>query len=264
MNDKPTILIAGATGNVGSGAAQSLAKRGARVVLLGRRLESLQSRTDGIRASLSASGTQPGDDAIHTVAVDLTAMTSVRTAAAQILNRYPAIDGLVLSAVVYLQNGPRILTNGHEAMFATNVLGPFLLTRLLLDRIQESSGMVLHVIAPFHKEIDWNDLESIQNHKTGIAYDRSKTCNRIIAAELARRYAGHITSVAFDPTFIIDRIRPRLRKRWPSGFTGFLWLLFAKLFARRPSVAGEPIAELMLSKQDRDKLNGAAFGSRSG
>ena len=50
--------------------------------------------------------------------------------------------------------------------FAGNVMGPFLFTQLLLERMQQSGGMVLHVIAPFHREIDWDDLESITDHKT--------------------------------------------------------------------------------------------------
>ena len=44
MTDKQTILIAGATGSIGGGAAVALAKRGARVVLLGRRLETLEAK----------------------------------------------------------------------------------------------------------------------------------------------------------------------------------------------------------------------------
>jgi hypothetical protein len=96
-----------------------------------------------------------------------------------------------------------------------------ILTQLLLERMQQSDGLVLHVIAPFTKEIDWDDLESIRNHRTTTAYERTKTCNRAIAAELARRYAGKISSVAFNPTFIIDKSDPELDKRWPSGLMGF-------------------------------------------
>ena len=53
MTNKQTILIAGATGNIGGGAAVALAKRGARVVVLGRKLERLEARADYIRAALS-------------------------------------------------------------------------------------------------------------------------------------------------------------------------------------------------------------------
>jgi NAD(P)-dependent dehydrogenase (short-subunit alcohol dehydrogenase family) len=157
------------------------------------------------------------------------------------------------------QNGPNILPNGHELMFATHVMGPFLFTQLLLERLQQSNGLVLHVVAPFYKEIDWDDLESIKNHNTEVAYHRTKTCNRAIAAELARRYAGKISSVAFNPGFIIDKKDPELKKRWPTGFMGFFWRVMTMLFAKPPVVAGEPIADLMLSVQDRSGINGALY-----
>jgi len=183
----------------------------------------------------------------------------VRLAAAEAMNRFPMIHGLMLSAVVLIQNGPNILPSGHEVMFATNVMGPFLFTQMLLERMQQSDGLVLHVIAPFTKEIDWDDLESIRNHRTTTAYERTKTCNRVIAAELARRYAGKISSVAFNPTFIIDKSDPELDKRWPSGLMGLFWRMMTVFFAKPPAVAGEPIADLMLSHRDRSAINGALF-----
>ena len=88
---------------------------------------------------------------------------------------------------------------------------------------------------------------------------RIKTCGRALAGELARRYAGTISSVAFDPAFIIDKSDPELRKRWPSGLSGLFWSVMAALFARPPAVAGEPIADLMLLSRDRSTINGAMF-----
>ena len=191
--------------------------------------------------------------------VDFSDMESVRFAAAEAMNRFPMIHGLILSVGALIQNGPNILPSGHELMFATNVMGPFLFTQLLLKRMQHSDGLVLHVINPFSKEVDWEDLESIRNHKTNTAFDRTKTCNRVIAGELARRYAGKISSVAFDPTYVIDKSDPELDKRWPSGLTGFFWRMMTILIAKPPAVAGEPIANLMLSYRDRSAINGALF-----
>lgn len=259
MRNKQTILVAGATGNIGGGAALALAKRGARVVLLGHNLERLEARSDSIRAALSEAQIECPDEDIATMVIDFSNMENVRSAASEALNRFPEIHGLVLSAVALIQHGPKILPNGHEVMFATNVMGPFLFTQLLLERMQGSDGLILHVIAPFYKEIDWADLESIKNHDTEDAYHRTKTCNRAIAAELARRYAGKISSIAFDPSFIIDKKDPELAKRWPTGFMGFFWRVMTILFAKPPEVAGEPIADLMLSYQDRNALNGALF-----
>jgi NAD(P)-dependent dehydrogenase (short-subunit alcohol dehydrogenase family) len=259
MMDKQTILIAGATGNIGGGAAVALAKRGAKVVLLGRMLEKLEARADAIRQTLSQAQIEYQDTDIATLVIDFSDMESVRLAAVEALNRFPEIHGLVLSVVALIQDGPNILPSGHEMMFATNVLGPFLFTQLLIERMMESDGLILHVINMSKIEIDWGDLESIENHRTTPAYERTKVFHRMIAGELARRYAGKISSVAFNPTFIIDKSDPELEKRWPSGFLGLFWKTLTLLFAKPPMVAGEPIANLMLSHQDRSAINGAIF-----
>ncbi len=259
MTDKQTILIAGATGNIGGGAALSLARRGARVVLLGRKPETLEARAKAICDTLAEERIEGQDADITSLVVDFSDMESVKLAAAEALNRFPMIHGLILSVVTLVQDGPNILPSGHELMFATNVMGPFLFTQLLLERMAQSDGLVLHVINRTYKELDWDDLESIRNHKTDPAYERTKMCHRVIAGELARRYAGEISSVAFDPTFIIDKSDPELEKRWPTGFLGFFWRVLTMLFARPPAVAGEPIANLMLSYPDRKAINGAMF-----
>jgi len=252
MTDKQTILITGATGNVGGGAAIALAKRGARVVLLARKLETLEARADSIRVALSEARIECQDTDIATLVVDFTDMESVKLAAAEAMNRFPRIHGLILSAVLG-QNAPKILPNGHEVRFATNVLGPFLFTQLLLDKMQQADGMVLQVTAPWYKEIDWDDLESV-NHKAMTAYEIAKTMQRAIAAELARRYAGKISSVAFNPFFIMDKSQPEQLKRWP-----IFWRVLAVFLAKPPAVAGEAIADLMLSYRDRAAINGAYF-----
>jgi len=261
MTDKQTILVTGATGSIGGGAAVALAKRGAGVVLLGRKLEKLEARADSIRVALSEAQIDYQDTDIASLVIDFSDMESVRLAAAEALNRFPMIHGLVLSAVAQTPTtGPNILPSGHEFMFATNVMGPFLFTQLLIERMQQSDGLVLHVIAPYYKEIDWDDVESISNHKPMTAYERTKTMHRVIAAELARRYVGKISSVAFNPGFIFDKSDPELTKRWLStGLTGYFYRIIAIFIAKPPAFAGEPVANLMLSHKDRSAINGALF-----
>jgi len=259
MTNRQTILIAGATGNIGRAAAVALAKRGAQVVLLGRRPDKLEAKMDLIRGALSEARIDCQDKDIDMLVIDFSDMESVRLAATEAMNRFPMINGLILSVGAYIQNGPNILSSGHEVMFATNVMGPFLFTQLLSKRMHQSDGLILHVIAPFSKGIDWDDLESIKNHRAMTAFNRTKTCNRVIAGELARRYVGRISSVAFNPTYVIDKSDPDLDKRWPSGLMGLFWRMMTVLFAKPPAVAGEPMADLMLSHRDRSTLNGALF-----
>ena len=99
MTTKQTILITGATGNIGGGAAVALAKRGARVVLLGRKLETLEARADSIRAALSEARIECQDTDIATLVVDFTDMETVKLAAAEAMNRFPTIHGLILSVL---------------------------------------------------------------------------------------------------------------------------------------------------------------------
>ena len=91
MTNKQTILISGATGNVGGGAAISLAKRGASVVLLGRKLERLEARADSIRASLADAQIDFQDSDITTLVIDLSDMESTRHAAQEALDRFKMI-----------------------------------------------------------------------------------------------------------------------------------------------------------------------------
>jgi NAD(P)-dependent dehydrogenase (short-subunit alcohol dehydrogenase family) len=259
MTNKQTILIAGATGNIGRAATVALAKRGARVVMLGRSADKLKAKVGQVRAELSEAQIEVQDTDIATLVVDFADMESVKLAAAEAMKRFTKINGLVLSVGAIIQNGPNILPSGHEVMFATNAMGPFLFTELLLKRLEESDGLLVHVIAPFNKEIDWNDLESIKNHKTMTAFNRTKVFDRMISGEMARRYVGEISSLAFDPAYVIDKTDPELKERWPSGFIGLFWRIMTILFAKSPAIAGEPLANLILSYQDRSEINGALF-----
>lgn len=259
MDETRTIVVTGATGSIGRAAARGLARRGQRVVLVGRRPGKLHEEIAGIQAELERAAFEPRDDNLQTLVIDFADLDSVRRGAQQALELFPRIDGLILSVGAFLQGGPRVLPNGHEAMFAANVVGPFLFTELLLPRLLESDAVVAHVVAPFEAELDWSDLESLRHHRSMVAFNRTKVCNRMIAGELARRYGGKLTSVAFDPSFVIDNRDPDLRKRWPKGLRGLGWLIAAKLAAKPPATAGEPLAELVALRRGRRPINGGRF-----
>lgn len=257
MSTARTILVTGATGSIGGGTALALARRGAKVVVLGRNAAKLNTLAERLRQVAATGAGSSSEAQVSTLEIDLSDMASVRRAAAEVLDRCPTIHGLVLSSATYLEGGPHVLASGHETMFATNVMGPFLLTQLLLPRLQESVATVLHVIATFNPQIDWDDLESLNSYTTWRAFTRSKVLDRALAGELARRYAGKVTSIAFDPTFI--KADPGVAKQWPAGPIGFAMRTMSAIFAKRPAVAGEPAAELVLSSGDRSALNGALF-----
>ena len=253
-----TAVIAGATGNVGGAAATELARLGFRVVTLGRSQTKLDKRALSITTRLREE-TPAFAGKLVPLEVDLTDLESVRNAANSIIERFGAVDVLILSAVIFAQDGPTILPDGNELMFSTNVLGPFRLATLLKPSVEAARGVIVHVVAPFQRDIDWDDLQSIRHHRSMEAYERTKTCHRIVAGEMARRWGDRCISVAFDPGFVIDPNDPDLRKRWPTGLTGLLWRIYAAVAAKSPAIAGHAIAELVTRSSDRRQINGAYY-----
>ncbi len=253
-----TIVIAGATGNVGAAASRELARHGFHVVMLGRNGTRLADKAHALTEDIRAE-TPDAAPSFEAEALDFADLCDVRACAARIAHNHPRIRVLVLSVVTMRQGGPKLLANGNEAMFATNVLGPFLLAQLLRPQLEEASGIVLHVVAPFQKPIDWDDLQGEKARTDMVAYERSKACNRIIAGEMSRRFAGRVASAAFDPGFVIDLQDPALQERWPSGWTGAIWRLYARIAAKPPSSAGRAMARLLTQTSDFGTLDGRYF-----
>ncbi len=95
--------------------------------------------------------------------------------------------------------------DGYEATFATNHLGPFLLTNLLLDRLQESApSRIVNVASTAHtaarKGIPFDDLQSNRRYRGMRVYGESKLANILFTLELSRRLAGSgVTANALHP-----------------------------------------------------------------
>ncbi len=253
-----TAVIAGATGNAGCAAATALARRGFRVFMLGRSKKRLEDR-----ARSAGAGLRKNDPAfagkLVPLEVDLTNLGSLREAAGVIKERFGTVDVLILSVVTYTQDGPTTLPDGNELMFSAHVLGQFRLAALLRPSLEAVQGIIVHLVAPFQRDVDWDDLQGKRCRKSMAAYERTKTCHRIMAGEMSRRYGGKVVSVAFGPGFVIDLNDPDLRNRWPSGPTGWFWRVYAAVAAKPPSGAGDAIAELVTRSSDREQRNGAYF-----
>ncbi|XP_039288383.1 retinol dehydrogenase 12-like isoform X3 [Nilaparvata lugens] len=119
--------------------------------------------------------------------LDLSSLSSVRTCAGEILREEPCIHLLINNAGVMMC--PHQLTeDGYEYQLATNHLGHFLFTLLLLPRILNSAparvvnlSSMAHLIGSF----DFDNINKKQNSL--LAYARSKLSNILFSNELARR-----------------------------------------------------------------------------
>ncbi len=206
-----TVLITGASGGIGLETARALAKMGAHVVISARDAARGQALADEL--------TRHGRKA-ELLPIDMASLASVRQAVERFAAAHARLDVLVNNAGVVLRDR-RVNADGHELTWATNFLGPFLLTRRLLPTLKgASSPRVVNVSSQAHTygRIDWNDLELSRSYRGFKAYANSKLALVLFTRELARRESG-VAVNALHPGAIatgIWRAAPRLAQ-WVLG-----------------------------------------------
>ena len=184
--------------------AEALADQGGRVVLAARSEERTRPVLETIRSRHPASDPQ-------FLQIDLSDLASVRRAAERYVASGHPIDVLVNNAGIA---GTRALTkDGFDVTYATNHIGPFVLTNLLLPRLRESpQGRIVNVASVAHmtvKRMDWSGLERRTTPvRSGFpAYAVTKLMNVLHAKELARRLAGsRVTTYALHPGAVASNI----------------------------------------------------------
>ena len=181
-----TVVVTGGSSGIGRATAVALSKMGAKVFITARDPGRGRTAADGI-------GDESGNPA-ELVLFDLASLASVRKGAAEILERTDRIDVLVNNAGIVLSDRTET-TDGFEQTFAVNHLGPFLLTKLLRDRLVASSpSRIVNVASTAHKSarggLDFADLQSRNGYRAMKVYGRSKLANIYFNTELARRLEG--------------------------------------------------------------------------
>ena len=176
-------IVTGANSGNGLETARALAGQGAHVVLAVRDLAKGEAAVDDIAADHPSAR-------LELVELDLALLDSVRSAAAEIRDRFEHIDLLVNNAGVF--HTPRRQTaDGLEIRIGTNHLGHFALTGLLADRIVGGAGSrIITVSSNAHRyraRIDFERFGMEQGRSQSAAYGRSKLANLLFTHELQRR-----------------------------------------------------------------------------
>src|SRR6266581_698213 len=125
-----TVLVTGGTAGIGRATALGLANMGARLAITGRDRGRAEDAAREIRAA--------GGGQVDVFVADLSSQSELRRLADEVLRRLPRIDVLVNNAGGYW-NTRHVTADGLERTFALNHLAPFLLTSLLLGRLQQST-----------------------------------------------------------------------------------------------------------------------------
>ncbi len=164
------IVITGATSGLGLAAAEQFARLHATLVVVGRNAD----KTERVRNDLVAA---TGNDNVSVALADMGDLAQVRLLAADLLQRLPRIDVLIHNAGA-LSDTRQVSAQGIEMTVASQVVGPFLLTQLLLDRLGESAPSRVITMASggmYSQPLCVSNLEmSEQDYKGSAAYARAK------------------------------------------------------------------------------------------
>jgi NAD(P)-dependent dehydrogenase (short-subunit alcohol dehydrogenase family) len=234
-----TVVITGATSGIGLIAAQELAQKGARMVMVARD----KSRGEQTLATLRT--VAPGVN--HTVHyADLSRLSEMKRVAAEIAAAEPKIDVLINNAGAMF-NARQVTEDGMELTFALNHVSYFVMALGLRGSLQAGgAARVINTASHAHKgkHLDFNDLQSANAFNGFSTYGKSKLANILFTRELARLWAGTgITVNSLHPGFVSTRFGDE------SG-GAFSWVIrIAKLFALSPEKGAETIVYLASSPE---------------
>ncbi len=210
-------VVTGTTHGIGLVTARELTRAGYRVVMLCRNLSAAASVQTAICAANPRSR-------VDVVGCDLASLASVREAAGAVSRDFAPIDLLINNAGI-VSGRHRMSPDGFELVFATNHLGPFLLTELLRPRLAPQAR-VINVASAAHYR-GGLALERITDpqapYRAVAAYAQSKLANVLHAFALARRHAGSgVTVNCVHPGVVATNLLPRwlqIVKPWITRVT---------------------------------------------
>ena len=227
-----TCIVTGASAGIGTATALGLAERGASLALVGRDATRL--------AKVAADCEGAGSPAVTTYVADFASLEQVRELAVRLLDDLPRIDVLINNAALVLQRREETV-DGYEKVFAVNHLAPYLLTRLLLDRLVASApSRIVNVASDAHTfgAMEPDDYMSTRAYKPLKVYGRSKLANILTTVELASRLEQTDVVVnCLHPGFVSTSLAR-------DNKIGVLFLKLAKPFIKSPADGAETTLQL--------------------
>ena len=189
--DDKTIIITGANSGIGKAAAIQLAKLGATVIMACRSAERGARALDEVRQV-------SGSHKVALMQVDMASQASIRSFAAEFKRQYARLDVLIHNAANFdhTLKQATLTEDGVETIFATNHLGVFLMTRLLLDVLKSSAPSRIITVASKGLTlypalaIEFDNLNGEHKFSTQHAYYHSKQAQVMFTYDLAERLKG--------------------------------------------------------------------------
>ena len=173
-----TAIVTGGYSGIGLETVRALAAKGVRVVVPVRSPDKAATNLAGVAGE------------VHTKAMDLADLASVRQFAAAMLDEFEQLDWLINNAGIMACPETRV-GPGWEAQFGVNHMGHFALTQALMPLLERSAkARVVALSSAGHKitDIRWDDIQFERDpYDKWQAYGQAKTANALFANALARR-----------------------------------------------------------------------------
>ena len=190
LSDK-TMIITGCSAGLGIETARALYATGAKLFL------TVRSKGKGEAVIQDILTTTQGIGSIELIIMDLSDLSSIRTAAADFLSRSDKLNVLVANAGVFLCAESKT-ADGFEMHMGTNHFGHFLFFQLLKPTLLKSSTSDFHsrfisVSSSGHRisPIRFHDMDfAREGYQKGTAYGQSKTANIYLANSIERHYGA--------------------------------------------------------------------------
>lgn len=182
------VLVTGASSGIGAAACELFARGGAEVHMLVRNRDKGERERERIAAAAAIDG-----ERLHVEVCDLSRLASVRSFAEEFGGRIDELNVLVNNAGVMPPRRERT-EEGIELTFATNVLGPYLLTELLLPQLRRGApSRVINVSSGgmYTEGLDADDLQlEDREYDPPAFYAHTKRCEVVLTELWDRRLAG--------------------------------------------------------------------------
>ena len=197
------VIITGANSGLGFETAKKIAAdKDYRVILACRNdVKAAQAKAD-IKAAT-------GNENIEAMKLDTSLLSSVRTFADAYIKEYGTVDVLINNAGISAMRDKGMTQEGFELIFATNYLGHFLLTQLLLPHMA-TDGRIINITSDMHNPpggIEWKGVDYLayEAAEDGKRYAFSKLCAIYFTHkldEILKEQGAAVTVNAFNPGFM--------------------------------------------------------------
>ncbi len=235
--DGKTMIVTGANAGIGKAAATQLAAQGATVILACRSLERGQKALEAIRSAANS-------EKVDLLQVDMALQSSIRSFAEEFNRRYTRLDVLIHNAANFdhTLKQATLTPDGVETIFATNHVGVFLMTHLLLDALKAGAPSRIITVASKglvtypNLDIEFDNLAGERKFNTQHAYYHSKQAQVMFTYALAERLKGQ--GVTVNCVRVTNVAIPDERLSHLPG-----WLLKIYQLKRRMAITPERQAE---------------------